>query len=179
MPNKAIASCVVTYKPQSTTVSRGFTLIEILVVVTVLAIASAVSVLALRDSDQMQLERESVRLMALLEAARAQSRASGVPITWQANAQGFRFIGMPETTKESLPKTWLIPIQIGVSGRLDALQHNGQATLVLGPEPILPAQQVTLQIPNNPEITYTIASDGLQPFNIQGNIQGEGGSHAP
>lgn len=163
-----------TDKRQLNIVSYGFTLIEILVVITILAVASAVSILALRDTEDAQLERESLRLMALLEAARAQSRASGVPITWQASAQGFAFVGMPaKKTGTPLPTTWLMPIRIGVSGRLDALQNNGYATLVLGPEPILPAQQVTLQSPNRSNVRYTISSNGIQPFSIQGS------SHAP
>lgn len=153
---------------------RGFTLIEILVVVAILAVVSAVSVLALRDTEQDELEREALRLMALLESARAQSRTTGVPITWQANAKGFAFIGMPvQHSKNTLPTTWRTPVQIGASGSLNAIQHNGQAILVLGPEPILPAQKVTLQLPQRPEISYTIASDGVRPFDLQGT------SHAP
>ena len=34
-------------------------------------------------------EREALRLGALLETARAQSRASGVPVRWSATATGF------------------------------------------------------------------------------------------
>ena len=54
----------------------GFTLLELLVVVAIMALAMAGVGLALRDSGQTQLEREAERLAALLEAGRAQSRAS-------------------------------------------------------------------------------------------------------
>ena len=56
--------------------------------------------LAMRDSAQTQLEREAQRLAALLESARAQSRASGVPVRWQPTEAGFRFDGLPP---ENLP----------------------------------------------------------------------------
>ena len=57
--------------------ARGFTLLEMLLVVTIVAIASAGVSFALRDSGQTRLETQALRLAALLESARAQSRASG------------------------------------------------------------------------------------------------------
>ena len=60
--------------------ARGFTLLELLVVVAIIAIATAGVSFAMRDSQATQLEREGQRLAALLESARAQSRSSGVPV---------------------------------------------------------------------------------------------------
>ena len=59
--------------------SRGFTLLELLVVISIMALATAGVGLAMRDGGQTQLEREAARLAALLESARAQSRAGGIP----------------------------------------------------------------------------------------------------
>ena len=70
----------------------GFTLIELLVVLLIVAIASSAATLALRDNDQLRLEREAERLAAMLESARAQSRASGLPVRWQADASGYGFV---------------------------------------------------------------------------------------
>ena len=69
-------------------------------VVAIMALATAGVSLAMRDSAQTQLEREAQRLAALLESARAQSRASGVPVRWQPTETGFRFDGLPP---ENLP----------------------------------------------------------------------------
>ncbi len=74
---------------------RGFTLIELLVVIAIVAIGSALASLALPDSDRRTLAREGERLAALLEAARAQSRAAGVPVRWRATASGFAWDGLP------------------------------------------------------------------------------------
>uniref|UniRef100_UPI0017FC3268 pilus assembly FimT family protein n=1 Tax=Methylibium sp. TaxID=2067992 RepID=UPI0017FC3268 len=49
--------------------ARGFTIVELLIVVAVIAIASSVAVLALRDPSATRLEREAARLAALLESA--------------------------------------------------------------------------------------------------------------
>ena len=87
--------------------ARGFTLIELLIVVALIAIASTVTALALRDPSVTRLEREAARLAALLEGARAESRAAGIPVLWMPvpDGGGFRFVGLPRTVQ--LPTQWL------------------------------------------------------------------------
>ncbi len=137
----------------STIFSHGFTLLELLVVISIMAIATAGVGLALRDSGDTQLEREGERLAALLESARARSRASGVPVRWQAVQGGFRFDGLP---KDALPTAWLEP----------TTGARGAAVLVLGPEPLIGPQQVTLAQSNHPERSLRVATDGLRPFAV-------------
>lgn len=131
--------------------ARGFTLLELLVVISIMAIATAGVGLALRDSGQTQLEREGERLAALLESARARSRASGVPVRWQAVQGGFRFDGLPPG---ALPTQWLDT----------ATRVRGAGVLVLGPEPVIGPQQVTLEQSTRPGRTLRVATDGLHPF---------------
>ena len=131
----------------------GFTLLELLVVVAIIAIATAGVSFALRDSQATLLEREAQRLAALLESARAQSRSSGVPVRWYATESGFRFDGVPAN---ALPDRWLSP----------NTQVRGSATLQLGPEPIIGAQQVVLASSAVPERSLRIATDGLRPFAV-------------
>jgi general secretion pathway protein H len=132
---------------------RGFTLLELLVVVAIIAIASAGVSFALRDSQATLLEREAMRLAALLESARAQSRSSGVPVRWYPTAGGFKFDGVPPN---ALPEHWLS----------DTTQVVGAATLQLGPEPIIGKQAVVLAATGAPERTLRIATDGLRPFAV-------------
>ncbi|MDF1483725.1 prepilin-type N-terminal cleavage/methylation domain-containing protein [Ramlibacter sp. H39-3-26] len=135
---------------------RGFTLIELLVVIAIIAFASAGVGLALRDGSQGGLDREADRLAALLEAARAQSRASGIAVRWVPVAGGFRFDGLPPGT---LPAGWL-DASTGVAG-------PGNGTLVLGPEPLIGAQQVLLVSARQPDRVLRVATDGLRPFAVQ------------
>ncbi|MEO8806233.1 MAG: prepilin-type N-terminal cleavage/methylation domain-containing protein [Burkholderiaceae bacterium] len=135
---------------------RGFTLIELMVVVALIAIASAVVSLALRDPAATRLDHEAARLVALLEAARTEARASGLPASWeprpaQADAEGFRFVGLPSGSE--LPNHWLNP---GVSAEV----VNARA-LVLGPEPLIGAQRIVLRLDDQ---RVTLATDGLGPF---------------
>ena len=84
--------------------NSGFTLLELLVVVAIMALATAGVGLSLRDSSQTQLEREAQRLSALLESARAQSRMTANPVRWTTTPTGFRFDGI---TDSELPTRWL------------------------------------------------------------------------
>jgi general secretion pathway protein H len=132
---------------------RGFTLLELLVVVAIIAIATAGVSFALRDSQVTQLEREAQRLAALFESARAQSRSSGIAVRWYPTESGFRFEGMPSDT---LPGQWLA----------DSTQVRGSATLVLGPEPIIGRQEVELISSALPGRSLRVATDGLRPFTV-------------
>jgi general secretion pathway protein H len=132
---------------------RGFTLLELLVVVAIIAIASAGVSFALRDPQATQLEREAQRLAALLESARAQSRSSGVPVRWHPTETGFAFEGVPPDT---LPQRWLV----------ETTQARGTGMLLLGPEPIIGPQEVVLVTAGLPGHSLRIATDGLRPFTV-------------
>src|SRR4051794_960823 len=94
--------------------ARGFTLIELLVVVAIIAFATAGVSFALRDTAASQLEREAQRLSSLFEAARAQSRTSGVAVVWQpAEGGGFRFQGL---RPGALPEGWLSDTTVLLGG---------------------------------------------------------------
>lgn len=134
--------------------NRGFTLLELLVVVAIMAIATAGVGLALRDSSQTQLEREAQRLAALLESARAQSRMSANPVRWRATATGFAFEGLADTT---LPSNWL-----GADVRTTAT-----AAVPLGPEPIIGPQRIRLESVSQPARSLTVATDGVRPFAVR------------
>ena len=136
----------------------GFTLLELLIVISIMALATAGVGLAMRDGGQTQLEREAARLAALLESARAQSRAGGIPVRWRAVPQGgFRFEGLPPSAQAALPSQWL---DAGTTVR-------GQAVLVLGPEPLIGPQQVLITHQSYPDRTLRVGTDGVRPFSVE------------
>jgi len=140
---------------------RGFTLIELLVVIAIIAFATAGVSFAIRDAGQSALDREAERLAALFEAARAQSRASGVAVRWRVTDNGFVFDGLPP---QALPTQWQQPGFAALP-----LDGNGRAlpVLQLGPEPIIAAQQVLLSTEGPPARSVRVATDGLRPFTVQ------------
>ena len=137
--------------------AAGFTLIEVIVVMALIAIATSLVALALRDGTQSRLDEEGARLSALLESARAEARASGITVRWApadaaaTDGAHFRFIGLPQSA--AMPTRWLGE---GVSAEI-----IGARALLLGPEPVLPAQRVVLHLDDR---RLVLASDGLAPF---------------
>lgn len=167
---------------------RGLTLLELLVVLAIIGIAMAGVSLSLRDSSQTQLEREAQRLVAVLEAARAQSRTSGIPLIWQATPEGFVIrpalatypaqgnsdaitaspsdAGNPIATRH---ETWLVTgTQAAISTPTANTTPNNM--LVLGPEPILSPARITLSVATTsntkPASPLSIGTDGLKPFQV-------------
>ena len=145
--------------------TTGFTLVELLLVVAIVAMAGAGVGFALRDLGQTVLEREAQRLIAMLESARARSRASGMPVMWRPTEQGFEFVGLPiagvdtngrasgagQSFANTMP--WLD----------DGVTVRGGGTLSLGPEPIIARQEIVLQ---QSDAQLRIGTDGLRPFSV-------------
>lgn len=145
--------------------SSGFTLLELLVVIAVIAVGVSLVVMTLPDADAARLDEEGARLTALLESARAESRTAGVAVWWVPRVAGdrpvgvqgqdlhFQFLGLPKAL--GLPQRWLDPRVAG--------QVVGARAVVLGPEAILPAQRIVLSLG---ERRLELASDGLGPFSV-------------
>ena len=141
-------------KPAQRHPAGGFTLLELLVVVALIAIATAGVSLSLRDSADSALERDANRLVALLETARAQARASGLPVVWHSTGTGFVFEGLPPP---GLPQNWLST----------TTQTASRQVVVLGPEPLISPQSIALTPFNAPTRTLWVVTDGLRPFQVQ------------
>jgi general secretion pathway protein H len=161
MPTSAAGSKHRCRQPHETrSGTGGFTLFELLVVIAIIAVATAGVGFAMRDSSQASLDREAERLSALLESARAQSRASGVVVRWRPTPDGnFVFDGLPQG---SLPTAWLSD---GITAQPMAAGAP-IAALQLGPDPIIAAQQVLLTSEGPPSRSLLIGTDGLRPFAV-------------
>lgn len=144
---------------------RGFTLVELLIVVALVAVASAVATLGLRDPSATQLDREAVRLAALLDSARAHARMMGVSVRWEprSDAAGaavevagvdFRFIGLPASL--DFPSRWL--------GRGVQAEVVGSRAAILGPEPVIGSQRILLRLGDQ---RLSLVTDGLGPFKVE------------
>jgi general secretion pathway protein H len=141
--------------------ARGFTLIELMIVVALIAVAAGVASLALRDPAGVRLETEAQRLSALLESARAESRGSGLAVHWvPARADDgahFRFLWVSAAKTEPMdrPTRWLDP-QV----RAEVVDAP---SVQLGPEPLIGAQRIVLRLADQ---RLQLATDGLGPFTV-------------
>ncbi len=170
---------------------QGLTLLELLVVLAIIGFAMAGVSLSLRDSSQTQIEREAQRLVAVLDAARAQSRTSGVALIWQATPEGFvirpalaynpsqgnntAITSAPSPAANLIAartETWLTAgTQATISTATASANNITPANLVvLGPEPILTPVRITLSAAaantSKTQPSLSIGTDGLQPFRV-------------
>jgi general secretion pathway protein H len=93
---------------------RGFTLIEILLVVALIAIAAGLAALSVSGGER-SLREETDRLAALFHMAQSEVRVSGRPLVWQADLSGysFRLLGTEEDLREELSRkrTWPFSVE--------------------------------------------------------------------
>jgi len=136
----------------------GFSLLELLVVLAIMAIGSAGVILMLRDSPEQALAQDAQRLVSWLETARAQSRVRGERVLCFTNAQGFYFSGLSGQALSSELHPWSY-----ARTRVDA-QTN--PPLVLGPEPMIGPQHITLYLQDAPQSSVVVATDGLRDFGV-------------
>ena len=137
----------------------GFTLLELLVVVAIVAMVSAGVGLSMRDASQVQLERDAERLASLLESARARSRVMGVPVRWRTTPEGFKFEGLQAA---DLPENWL-----DANTRVAPSPAGSKVSLLLGPDPLIEPQELVLTSLAQPGKEVRLATDGVRPFAVK------------
>lgn len=117
----------------STERGRGFTLIEILVVLVIMSVLlGMVSVLAQPDGKAL-LRVEAERLAQLLDLAAAESRLAGKPIAWTADGRGYRFWQASEDALWfEIDDDLLRPRSLPSGMRISRLRVEGRAS----PEPM-------------------------------------------
>ena len=147
--------------------AAGFTLLELLVVLAIVAIGTASAVLAFRPQHEQVLQSTAHRVAAQLESTRALSRASGIAIHAFAAENPAALVMEPKLTNLGnivLPDG--MQAQVGASG-----QNPGAVqTLRLGPEPLIGAQRLRLALASG---SIWIISDGLRPFEVRNSLDGE------
>jgi general secretion pathway protein H len=72
--------------------SGGFTLVEVLVVVVIIAALVGLVAVKLAPDARAALREEALRLAALLAHARDEAIATGAPLAWQRTERGYRFL---------------------------------------------------------------------------------------
>ncbi len=148
---------------------RGFTLIEVMLVLALLGLATAVVTLAWPADPQRALQRDAERVAAVLQAQRVLSRSTGQPRWWQV--QGGAVVVFADGTAPGQPALRLLPEDARVRWRTP-LEGQRQT---LGPEPIVPPQALQLwreapagaEPAASPLQSLWVSTDGIRPFAVQ------------
>lgn len=133
--------------------AAGFTLLELLVVLAIIAVASGAVVLSLRDSPQTRLQAEAERVIAVLEATRADARASNTAMRWRADDTGFQVHTLPANDPPVHNMAWL---------------HKGTqaspADVLISADPVQARLRLTLRHDSGARLT--LGTDGAAAFKV-------------
>jgi general secretion pathway protein H len=119
-----------------TRVNRGFTLIEMLVVLLIMGLLVGLVSTITRPDDRALLRVEAERLAQLLDLAAVQSRLTGKSIAWVADGPGYRFwqfnedTGWAELRDGDLLRARTLPQGILISGlQVENMRQQGALRL--------------------------------------------------
>ena len=128
---------------------RGFTLIEMLVVLAIMGLFVGLVSTITRPDDRALLRVEAERLAQLLDLAAMQSRLTGKRVAWTASGPGYRFWQLNEDTGWS---------ELGDSDILRArMLPQGMLVAGLQVENMRPQDAMRLEfLPYGPALSYSI-----------------------
>ncbi len=146
---------------------RGFTLIEVLVVVVIIGITLSLVIVNFARDDKRVLTDEVQRLGLLLEHAHDEAVASAQMLGWNADAQGFRFaVATGPDTWSAMPgdeifraRNWSSGVSFGGVRVLQGPQSGAaNSQLVFSPSGFNAPFEMTLAVGNSHAL---IAGDPL------------------
>ncbi len=120
---------------------RGFTLIEMLVVLMIMGLFVGLVSAITRPDDRAVLRLEAERLSQLLDFAASEAQLTGKPIAWTADGSGYRFWRSDEDSNWSeirdseLLRARTVPQGMAISGfRVENMPPQGAMRLEFAPE---------------------------------------------
>jgi len=121
--------------------SRGFTLIEMLVVLMIMGLFLGMVSTITRPDDRAVLQLEAERLAQLMDFAAAEARLTGKSIAWTADESGYRYwrsgddAVWSEIRDSELLRARTLPQGMVVSGfRVENMQPQGAMRLEFSPQ---------------------------------------------
>ncbi|MEY2622380.1 MAG: type secretion system protein GspH [Pseudomonadota bacterium] len=136
----------------------GFTLIELLVVLLLVAVTTGLVALGAGQSPSTQLQREGERLAAWLENARTLARVQNQAIQGRWVIDGIELWGASAPGEARPRLRWLSE---------DTQPLRNDIPLLLGPEPILPAQSLSLGSRSRPDVQVQVATSGVGSWQVR------------
>jgi general secretion pathway protein H len=151
--------------------ARGFTLVEVLVVVVIIALLVSLVAVRLTPDARQSLREEGMRLAALLAHAREEAITTGAPLAWQRTDTGYRFLQRgPERTWQPMDgdpslRARALPTGVSVAAiETPATANNGNPTIVFSSTGFADPFRITLALG---EHRVRVASDGVTTPSVE------------
>ncbi|MET1083805.1 MAG: GspH/FimT family pseudopilin [Burkholderiales bacterium] len=142
----------------------GFTLIEVLVVVTIIALLVSLVAVKLAPDARQSLGDEGAQLAALLTHARHEAIATGAPLAWQRTEAGYQFLQRGPDRKwqpiadDASLRARTLPTGVSFASiETPATASRGSQTVILLPTGIADPFRITLMLG---EYRVRVTSDG-------------------
>lgn len=133
---------------------RGFSLLEVMVVLLIIGIAAAAAtVTAFGSSQRRALHEDAQRLVLLFEAAQTQARATGQVIIWRPSRQGYVF--------ERQPRRLVLPARLAAGAGRVMAAASSQEDSALRPRQWSAGQAVMVSL--QPDIELRFDADWVHP----------------
>lgn len=132
---------------------RGFTLIEVLVVLLIMGLCVGLVSVIVRPDERGLLHVEAERLAQLLDLAAVESRLTGSAIAWTADGAGYRFWrrtgdgGWSEVRDSDLLRARALPQGMRISGlRIENMAARGLMRLEFVPQGATESYSIDLSL---------------------------------
>ncbi len=150
--------------------SRGFTLVELLVVMVIIGITLGLASLNAIPSPRQNLQQEAQRIALLLQLARDEAIVRNRQVAFEANPERYRFTVRNDTGWEPVTRDDLLRERTFKSGPLRlVLEPNNSANpaslrIVFGREPV--DKPFVLTLATGPD-AVAIRADGVGHFTVE------------
>jgi general secretion pathway protein H len=150
--------------------ARGFTLLELLVVLVIVGVMLGVVSFNAMPSSQQVLENEARRIALLLQLARDEAIVRNSPVAFEADPERYRFLLRTNKTWAPLEKDDLLrerdfqraPVTLTINPPLPT--GNGPMRIVFGREPVDKPFVLTLAVE---DVHVAIRADGVGHFVVE------------
>ena len=151
-------------------VARGFTLLELLVVLVIAGIMLGLVSFNAMPSEQQALQNEARRIALLMQLARDEAIVRNRPVAFEADSEHYRFLVRNENEWQRVTNDDLLrerdfkrpPVALAID--LPAAQQSNPLRIVFGREPVDKPFLLTL---SSGEVQVAIRADGIGHYVVE------------